>query len=86
MTPGRNSLNRYRSLYLFVVASPPPSLPAADGAGQLRARERVLPESASEGGEELQSSVPLRSGLLPPGRLPEGSALPEGVTQTGAVG
>lgn len=61
------------------------SLPSTDGAGQLRACERVLPESASEGGEELQSSVPLRRGLLPLGRLPEGSALPEGVAQTGAV-
>lgn len=83
MTSGRTSL-----ILLVTVlssASSASSLSAADGAGQLRARERVLPESASEGGEELQSSVPLWRGLLPPGRLPEGSALPKGVTQTGAV-
>lgn len=73
-------------LLVFVLSvSSRSSLPVADGTGELRASEGVLPESAAQGGQELQGSVPLRRGLLPPRRLPEGSALPEGVAQTGTV-
>lgn len=60
-------------------------MPFANGAGELRASEGVLSESATQRGKELQSSVPIRRGLLPPRGLPEGLVLPEGVTQTGAI-
>lgn len=62
---------------------PHSSLPVTNGAGELRKSEGILSESAAQGRKELQSSLQIWSGLLPPRRLPEGSLLPEGVTQTG---
>lgn len=56
----------------------PHSLPAPGRAGELRAGQGVLPQGASERRWELQGTLPIGSGILPPGRLRQGPLLPEG--------
>lgn len=64
--------------------SAPRSLPPAVGAGQLRARARVLPQGAGETAGQLQGHLPSRHCLLPPGRLRACAPLPAGCAQPGA--
>lgn len=60
------------------------SVPAAVGAGQLRAGEGVLPEGAEPPERPLQGHVPGRHRLLPPGRLRMCPALPARRQEPGA--
>lgn len=53
------------------------SLPAPGWAGELRAGQGVLPQSAAEGRRELQGALSIGSGILPPGWLQQGALLPE---------
>lgn len=55
----------------------PRSLPAPGRAGELRAGQGVLPQSAAEGRGELQGALSIGSGILPPGWFQQGPLLPE---------
>ncbi|CAM4618100.1 unnamed protein product [Lepidochelys kempii] len=66
------------------VLRQPDGLPAAVRAGELRAGAGILPESAGETRQQLQSHVPGGHRLLPPGGLRPRPALPEGGQEPGA--